>query len=470
MTVAQSAPVAPTAPVCHECISIRVGIPHVGRGPAADIADNHFTEIPLPGGRFRGFDAHAETRAIDGMHPWDMSGPARIVLTPGKPGTYDSCGQWLNHAEIVGGKTLGFIHDETACHYANNFQTHMSFSLAVSNDYGLTWNNYGQILTGTDTPTTGKQTGEGSCTFVNGQDSYYYGYCFRNKDRALIVARAPVSNPAPGSWKKFFKGNWDEPGLGGDATGLGNGSGISVARWTATGEFAFTGWVRGGLGIFFSADHTTLTPLSEPILPFDTVPSKSSTPTERIMYMTFLDAKTGDNQLSNFWMLVYADWPPDASGKKYLLFRDVTVSVSSKPVIPQVGVLLARWYNPALHDRWSTTAAVPPVNGNGYKLETTSGYLMTVANAGGKPSVELEDCVSQRSGHSDHLLAEKGFCAAHDYQKLRTAGWVYSSPQENSIPLYRCYNDQEHLHFASNQPDCEKLGEMERLLGYALSK
>lgn len=188
------------------------------------------------------------------------------------------------------------------------------------------------------------------------------------------------------------------------------------------------------------------------------------------MYMTFLDAKTGDNQLSNFWMLVYADWPPDASGKKYLLFRDVTVSVSSKPVIPQVGVLLARWYNPALHDRWSTTAAVPPVNGNGYKLETTSGYLMTVANAGGKPSVELEDCVSQRSGHPDHLLAEKGFCAAHDYQKLRTAGWVYSSPQENSIPLYRCYNDQEHLHFASNQPDCEKLGEMERLLGYALGK
>jgi hypothetical protein len=56
-----------------------------------------------------------------------------------------------------------------------------------------------------------------------------------------------------------------------------------------------------------------------------------------------------------------------------------TVSVSNEPVSPQVGVLLARWYNPALHDRWSSTAAVPPTNGSDYKLEAKSGYLMTAA-------------------------------------------------------------------------------------------
>jgi hypothetical protein len=184
-----------------------------------------------------------------------------------------------------------------------------------------------------------------------------------------------------------------------------------------------------------------------------------------------LDATNGGNQLSNAWMLVYAYWPPyEAADKKYLVFRDVTVALSDKPVTPQVGVLLARWYNPALHDRWSTTAAAPPVNGTEYKLETTSGYLMTVANAGGKPTVELEDCVSQLPGHPDHLLAEKGFCEAHEYQRLRKAGWVYSSPEENTVPLYRCYTAQEQSHFASNQSDCEKLGEMEHLLGYALSK
>lgn len=94
---------------------------------------------------------------------------------------------------------------------------------------------------------------------------------------------------------------------------------------------------------------------------------------------------------------------------------------------------------------------------------------MTIADAA-KPTVELEDCISNRPRHPDHLLAEKGFCAAHQYQRLRTAGWVYSQPQEQTIPLYRGYNATEHSHFASNALDCEKLGEMERLLGYALEK
>jgi len=169
-------------------------------------------------------------------------------------------------------------------------------------------------------------------------------------------------------------------------------------------------------------------------------------------------------------MLVYVYYQPNEGGtQKYLVFRDVAVSVSDAPSSsPVVGVLLARWYDPALHDHWSTTAAVPG-NYSTYKLEAKTGYLMTAAPAG-KASVELEDCLSTRSGHSDHLIAEKGFCAAHDYQRLRTAGWVYSQPQAQTVPLYRCYSEKEHSHFASNQSDCENVGTLEHLLGYALSQ
>ena len=455
--------------ICIQCIRVRVGLPRVVRGPAAGVVDNHFTEIPLPNGGFRGFDAHSETSAIDGHSPSDMGGPARIVLSPGKPGTYDSCGQWLNHAEPIGNTTVGFIHAETACHYQANFQTHMSTSLAISTDYGLTWKSYGQILTGTDKPTANKQTGEGSCSTVNGQDGYYYAYCFRNRDGALIVARGPVSDPQPGKWMKFFQGQWNQPGLGGDATRLMNGSGVSVARWSTTGELVFTGWVHGGLGLFLSNDHTTLTNLPEPLLMLDPATSQLPPPYERIMYPVLLDAKTGTNQLSNSWMLAYAYWPPyEGREMEYLVFRDVTVSISSKPISPQIGILLARWYDAALHDRWSTTAPVPG-NYSSYKLEKESGYLMTLADAG-KPSVELEDCVSQRPGHPDHLLAEKGFCEAHSYQRLRTAGWAYAQAQPETIPLYRCYNSKEQSHFASNEPGCEQLGVSERLLGYALKQ
>jgi hypothetical protein len=66
---------------CIDCIKIRVGIPQVIRGPAPDI--ENFTEIQLPGGRFRGFVASAKTYAIDGNRPWDMGGPARVVLDLG---------------------------------------------------------------------------------------------------------------------------------------------------------------------------------------------------------------------------------------------------------------------------------------------------------------------------------------------------------------------------------------------------
>lgn len=175
------------------------------------------------------------------------------------------------------------------------------------------------------------------------------------------------------------------------------------------------------------------------------------------------------SQLSNSWMMVYMYVRPNETlGQRYLVFRNVDVSISNTPVTPQVGIALARWYNPALHDRWSTTAPVPG-NYRSYKLERESGYLMTVADPS-KPSVELEDCVSQKPGHPDHLLAENGFCVAHGYQRLRTASWVYRQPQQQTSPLYWCFNAQEHSHFASSAANCESLGTKERLLGYALSQ
>jgi hypothetical protein len=246
-----------------------------------------------------------------------------------------------------------------------------------------------------------------------------------------------------------------------------NGSGVSSALWTATGEVALTGWVRGGLGLFLSRDHTTLTPLPEPLLVVDPGEWKRPAPSELIFYPVILDAKTGANQLSNSWMLTYAYFQPNEGGnQKYLVFREVALSISNAPVSPQVGVLLARWYNAALHDRWSTTAAVPG-NDATYKLEATSGYLMTFAPAG-QPSAELEDCVSAQGGHPDHLLAQKGFCESHAYQRLRTAGWVFARQEAGTQPLYQCYSDAEHSHFAANRPDCDGKGRMEILLGYDL--
>jgi hypothetical protein len=139
------------------------------------------------------------------------------------------------------------------------------------------------------------------------------------------------------------------------------------------------------------------------------------------------------------------------------------------PAPPQAKVLLARWRNAKLNDRWSTTAPAPPARDSSYQLEATCGYLMTRGDLA-RHTVELEDCVSQWPGHPDHMLEAKGVCEQGwaNFKRLRTAGWAYGEPQEHTVPLYRCYNPQEHSHFASNDADCEKLGQMEHLLGYVL--
>jgi hypothetical protein len=40
--------------------------------------------------------------------------------------------------------------------------------------------------------------------------------------------------------------------------------------------------------------------------------------------------------------------------------------------------------------------------------------------------------------------------------------------ETNTQPLYQCYSDAEHSHFAANRPDCDGKGRMETLLGYDL--
>jgi hypothetical protein len=201
-------------------LRVRVGTPLVARGPAGNIADNVFSAIRLPNGKFRGFTAAGVTWAIDGGgHPYDVGGPGVTGLKPGPPGSPSACGQWLNHVELEGKTLLGWVHEETACDYHKD-QTHASMSFATSADYGLTWSFKGQIIAGTDPPEAGKETGDSCVAVVRGEDGYFYASCVHDGGHAWqggysFVARAPIANPGPGQWKRYYNGAWSEPGVGG---------------------------------------------------------------------------------------------------------------------------------------------------------------------------------------------------------------------------------------------------------------
>jgi hypothetical protein len=456
-------------------MKIRVGTALVARGPAPNIADNWFTEIQLPNGLFRGFTAAGTTFAIDGKHPYDMGGAAATVLKPGPGGSLDSCGQWIQHVELEGKTLFGWVHNETACNYAKGGQTHASMTIATSTDYGLTWKIKGPIIVGTDPPAAGKETGDSCPTVVRGQDGYDYAYCLHNGCHSWdggygFVARAPISDPGPGKWKKYFNGGWTEPGVGGKSSPIKGGA---LAWWTTTRQSVGLNWVKGGLGIQASPDRINFAPvLSQPIMLVEPGDWSRKNGLELVSYPALIDAHTGLNQLTDHWLMAYMYLNPGENfGKRYLVFRPVDISWSRAPGESQVGEMLTHWYSAAQHDHWTTTAPVPG-NYSAYKLIAQQGYVMTAPDPK-EASVELEECVSQWPGHPDHLLDKKGVCEAdkgYSFKRLRAAGWVYEKPQANSKALYRCYSTEEHSHFASNDSDCGKLGKMERLLGYALSK
>jgi hypothetical protein len=112
-----------------------------------------------------------------------------------------------------------------------------------------------------------------------------------------------------------------------------------------------------------------------------------------------------------------------------------------------------------------------PVLGNDTtsSLQMQLGYVMT-APPSGITSIKIEECWGNWPGHDDFILSPDGSCTSAGYTRLRTVGWLYSSQQANSLPLYRCYNPAAQFHFASNSPSCEGLGTMEFILGYVLAQ
>jgi hypothetical protein len=226
----------------------------------------------------------------------------------------------------------------------------------------------------------------------------------------------------------------------------------------------------GAMHLAFSEDRLNFTLMHEPLVLLDGGGWARPNPYELLDYWSLLDGHTGSNQLSsNQWNLFYMDIQQNESfDKRYLVARPIDVSQSRQGDEPQVGVLLAHWYNPRLHEHWSTIAAVLG-NFTDYKLEAHSGYLMTVADAK-RPSVELEDCVSQQGPHLDHVLMPRDACEGHGYKRQRTVGWVFSMPQPGAQPLYLCYSEAEKSHFAANSEDCDHAGKLEALLGYDLKQ
>ncbi|MCZ8518382.1 MULTISPECIES: RICIN domain-containing protein [Paenibacillus] len=137
--------------------------------------------------------------------------------------------------------------------YTGPIQHFRRIGVAYSDDHGRTWTYQGDIITSQHptNPSSGAYPDDSynygvgdQKLFVDLAGGYYYVYyqtawLSKNQDNRqsqIKVARSPLgSNMAPGSWKKYFNGSWNEPGIGGqDSVALpGNVNDSGVVVWNS---------------------------------------------------------------------------------------------------------------------------------------------------------------------------------------------------------------------------------------------
>ena len=460
-------PVQAEAEWCMECISVRVGPPQVLRGPFPDEVDAPFTATRLANGLFRGFSANGITYAIDGASLTDMGGARRAVLEPDTPGSLAECGRWLTSTIRSASSLVGMIHQERICNYGPDGQTDKSMAIALSQDDGLNWTDLGTVITGQDAPQPGRTTGEGDCTMVNGGDGYLYTYCLRNSDWQTIAARAPLTDLL--DWRKYYNGNWDEPGLGGNASAigfLGPGAGF-MPEFDLVVAVTPDPWFEG-VRLSFSADKVTFADFPAPLLAIDDSDWNRPADTELIAYASLLNPGDGSNSITENFLLSYL-YVPAGKGfaDRYLVVHDVSLSLEDTPPPIQAGIALTRWSDA---DRTGYVTSTGPLTGAraSYRPDRILAYMLTQP-ASGMASIKFAECSRSLTGTLDHLLADEGSCEAEGYDRERTSGWLFALEQPGSVPLYRCQSPTSGAHFVSNEADCEGLGAMKFLLGYGLA-
>lgn len=490
-----------------------------------DGKDNIFNEIEISPGTFYGYTAEgskdpniASTCYIKGGQPYGMgsTGPAGWFGPTIYPSNhydstagYGSCGLWLQGSYKSNGIYYGFAHSEgyssafpgqRQCNYP---PTTKSMSVLTSTD-GLNWSLSGQIISNPNGNSGGTEFGEGDCTPAP-FGSFVYLYCRRTSDFKTSVARASnTSNFTQGNWTKY-NGSWsaawnaDDVGIG----SLGNSASVFVDPGSGNQNIVLMDdnitSTAHGLLMSFSADSggVNFNSLQEPVLYMDdhSFPF-ASTAGDLIVYPSAISPSDGSNTWgsSGYFLLTYTYVPnqndsgaanspsPAPDHGRTLVMRNLSVSVASSPQSPHVGVAISRWRNPDISLRISSTEAVPwNFETANLTYETRSGYVMTVPPTA--DATEIWECVNKTwpsTTNPDHTLtfANSSECSggSASYNKLRTAGWLYSandSQPANTVPVYRCKSTAAgyapDTHFASTDSGCEGLGTMEFLLGYGLA-
>ena len=145
----------------------------------------------------------------------------QVVLRPGPKNSHDNGGAWLCSVFRDGDQRLiGFYHaedQEFSAKPSSRFIAWKSICHCTSSDHGKTWEKGGQIITSSSTKPA-KPTWGGCGDFCIVWDPNEKCWVCFYQEHFLHVAMSREHDGKPGTWKKYFDGKFEEPGLGGRQT------------------------------------------------------------------------------------------------------------------------------------------------------------------------------------------------------------------------------------------------------------
>ena len=188
-----------------------VGVPNYESNP-----DGHISLV-TGGNRLLMFWPGSTSYRTRGTSIFDMD-DTRATLRPGKHGQFDAGGAWLTSVFRQSGSwMIGFYHCED--HYFpddpnSRFVAWKSIACCTSDNDGWDWKKHGAIITSaTSKPSKATWGGCGDhCVVWDAANKRWM--CFY-QEHFLHVAASSDPGGKPGTWKKFYEGNFNEPGLGG---------------------------------------------------------------------------------------------------------------------------------------------------------------------------------------------------------------------------------------------------------------
>lgn len=202
----------------------------------------------------------------------ERSVPVKMVLSPSETNAYDGSNTGINgfYVDKEKKELLAFMNNERLVemrqNHVFNYRFYASCGLAISKD-GYNFEKIGPVVTGKpqDPNWQGAAQGNAHPTVVpdhTGKWLYMY-YTEHSREnpatgeiRSVItcMARSPIgAGGRPGTWKKYYQGSFDEPGLGGKDTEIADCWAGTVTYVPEMQKYFLLG-LRDGICWFWSDD------------------------------------------------------------------------------------------------------------------------------------------------------------------------------------------------------------------------